>query len=179
MIENGRAAGTTQVWDPVVRVFHWSFAAAIAAAWLTHESGTHWHRWLGYVALTLAGLRIVWGFVGTRHARFTDFVRSPATVWRYALASLQRRETRSLGHNPLGGLMILFMLALGIGLGVTGYLMGTRTYFGVEWMEELHETLSNLFLIAVPLHILGVVYESVRHRENLAAAMVTGRKRAE
>ena len=74
--------------------------------------------------------------------------------------------------------MVLGFLALSLGLGVTGYLMTTRAFFGVAWMEEIHETFSNLFLIAVPLHVLGVVWESVRHHENLVAAMLTGRKRS-
>jgi cytochrome b len=178
MTSSAAEGPTARVWDPFVRLFHWSFAAAIAAAWLTHESGTDWHLWLGYTALTLAVLRIMWGFVGSRHARFSDFVRSPAAILSYAVASLRRREPRSLGHNPLGGAMILFMLGLAIGLGVTGYLMTTRMFFGVAWMEEFHELLSNLFLIAVPLHILGVIWESIRHHENLVAAMVTGRKRS-
>jgi cytochrome b len=122
-------------------------------------------------------LRIGWGFVGTRHARFADFVRSPAATWAYAVASLRMREPRLLGHNPLGAAMILLLLALSLGLAVTGYLMTTRAFFGIAWMENIHETFSNLFLIAVPLHILGVVWESVRHHENLAKSMVTGRKR--
>jgi cytochrome b len=169
---------TVPVWDLFVRLFHWLFATAMIAAWLAHESPGRWHQWLGYTALALAVLRIVWGFVGTPHARFTDFVRSPRATWAYLLAFLRRREHRFLGHNPLGGIMVLALLALAIGLGVTGYLMETRAFFGVEWMEDLHETLSNLFLIAVPLHILGVVWGSVRHHENLVASMLTGRKRA-
>ena len=167
---------TILVWDLFVRLFHWSFAAAMIAAWLTHESPSGWHEWLGYAAFAVALLRIAWGFVGTRHARFSDFVRSPVATWAYLVALLGKRERRFLGHNPLGGIMVLALLTFAIGLGVTGYLMGTRAFFGVEWMEEVHETLSNLFLIAVPLHILGVVWESVRHHENLVASMVTGRK---
>jgi cytochrome b len=169
---------TVPVWDLFVRLFHWTFAAGMIAAWLTHESPRGWHEWLGYTTFALALLRIAWGFVGTRHARFSDFVRSPVATWSYLAALLRRREGRFLGHNPLGGIMVLALLTLAIGLGVTGYLMGTRAFFGVEWMEEVHETLSNLILIAVPLHILGVVWESMRHHENLAASMVTGRKRA-
>jgi cytochrome b len=169
---------TVPVWDRFVRLFHWSFAAAMIAAWLTHESPRGWHEWLGYAAFGLALLRIIWGFVGTRHARFSDFVSPPKATWAYLIAFLRRREQRFLGHNPLGGIMVLSLLTLAIGLGITGYLMGTRAFFGVEWMEELHETFSNLFLLAVPLHILGVVWESVRHHENLVTAMVTGRKRA-
>ena len=168
---------TVRVWDPFVRLFHWSFATAMVAAWLTHEFPGDWHQWLGYAALALAVLRIGWGFVGSRHARFGDFVRSPKVIWTYSAAALRGREQRFLGHNPLGGLMVVGFLALSLGLGVTGYLMTTRAFFGVAWMEEIHETFSNLFLIAVPLHLLGVVWESVRHHENLVAAMLTGRKR--
>jgi len=174
---------TVKVWDIFVRIFHWSFAATIIAAWLTQEwaddGGNSWHDWLGYTALGLAIARIIWGFIGTRYARFSDFVHWPAHYVRYMGELLTGRDRRPIGHNPLGGLMILILLGLAIGTGVTGYFLTENgSNFIGEDMEDLHEVLGNLFLIAVPLHILGVVWESVRHKENLTKAMITGRKRA-
>lgn len=174
------------VWDPLVRVFHWSFALLIIATWMTHElrgSGRTWHEWLGYGALGLAVVRIGWGFVGSKHARFGDFLHWPMHYVRYLGALLRGKERRYVGHNPLGGLMVIVLLGLALALGVSGYYLTQRgaSPFGLGHrdQEALHGLLSNLFLIAVPLHILGVIWESVRHKENLARAMITGRKRPE
>jgi len=180
-----RTKEDVRVWDIGVRLFHWSFAAAITAAWLTHfiHDRTHAvHTWIGYVAVALVAGRILWGLVGTEHARFTSFIKSPLQVLRYTGQVLTGREPRHLGHNPLGALMIVALLALAIAQGVTGYVMTHRglSLFGLAHhdLEELHGFMGNLFLIAVPVHVIGVVFASLRHKENLAKAMITGRKRA-
>lgn len=177
---------TIKVWDIFVRVFHWTFAVAITLAWVSHEwrgVGRSWHEWLGYTALGLAILRIVWGFVGTKYARFSNFLHWPGHYVRYLGALLRGTEKRYVGHNPLGGLMIVALLITAIGTGVTGYYLTQYSAgpFGgdEEFLEELHELLSNLFLVLVPLHILGVIWESIRHKESLVKAMITGLKKAE
>ena len=177
---------TIIVWDPFVRLFHWLFALAILLAWFSHEwrgTGRSWHEWFGYAALGLAGLRIIWGFVGPRFARFSDFLHLPGHSLRYLADTIAGREKRYIGHNPLGGLMVLALLLVALGCGVTGYYLTDRSSvflgLGHHQQEEVHELLGNLFVLLVPLHILGVVWESVRHKENLARAMVTGRKRTE
>ena len=167
---------TIPVWDALIRVLHWSLVLTVAAAWLTRHSPGRWHEWLGYATLVVVAARTAWGFLGSGHARFADFVRSfPATAG-YARDLVQGREARYLGHNPLGGWMVVALLSMVVLVGFTGWLYTTDRFWGVPWVEELHETLSDILFVFVALHILGVVFTSVRHRENLVAAMLHGRK---
>ncbi len=167
---------TVKVWDPAVRVFHWSLAASFALAWLSAEGWETLHLWAGYAAAGLIAFRLVWGFVGTRHARFSDFLRSPAEVRAYLGDMLKGRERRHLGHNPAGGAMILALIAA---MGATCLTGWTMTLQGLgEVMEGPHELFANLLLILVIGHLAGVLFSSLSHRENLVKAMVTGRKRA-
>ena len=166
-----------RVWDPLVRLFHWSFAALIAAAWLTSDEGKWLHERIGYAIAALLAFRVLWGFVGSRHARFADFVRGPRAVLGYLGDLARGRERRMLGHNPAGGAMILALLLTVGGTALTGWLQTTDAYFGSDFMEGLHETLATLILVLVAGHVSGVVFESWRHRENLVVSMVTGRKR--
>jgi cytochrome b len=168
---------TVPVWDPVVRVFHWSLVASFAVAWFSEDSG-RLHETAGYVVLTLVAIRLVWGFVGTRHARFRDFVPSPATLTAYLRDMIALRAKRHLGHNPAGSVMIVLLLVMLVLTGGSGWLMTTDAFWGVEWVEELHEAAANLTLALVFLHLAGVLVSSLMHRENLVLAMITGRKRA-
>lgn len=170
---------SARVWDRFVRIIHWSLVAAFAAAFLSAEAWNRLHEWTGYAAAGLVAARIIWGFVGTRHARFSDFVAGPRAVAAYLGAMARMRERRHLGHNPAGGAMILALLAGVLGLGATGYLMSLDAFWGLGWIEDLHETIANVMLLLVALHIAGVVVASIRHGENLALAMLTGRKKAE
>jgi len=112
-----------QVWDPVVRIFHWSLVAAFTVAYLSGEDESRLHELIGYVVIGLVLFRIVWGFVGTKYARFNDFVYRPATVMGYAKDFLWGKTKRYLGHNPLGGMMVLALLASLLATGITGYLL--------------------------------------------------------
>jgi len=169
--------GGVRVWDPAIRIGHWLLVTSVAAAWLTKTGWESWHERLGYVALAVMAGRVVWGFVGPVHARFSDFIVAPPAGLDYAREMLARREPRYLGHNPLGGWTIVALLLM-VGLvGASGWLYTTDRFWGVAWVEELHEQLSNLLLILVALHVAGVLYASYRHRENLIAAMIHGRKR--
>lgn len=166
------------VWDAPVRVMHWLLVASFAGAWLTAES-ERWrlvHVTLGYTMAALVAFRVVWGFVGTRHARFADFVRGPAAAGRYLVALLKGHPDHHAGHNPAGALAILALL---VGIGVTAA-SGWATYneLGGDWLEELHEGAANFLLALVGVHVAGVVVGSLAHRENLVAAMFTGRKTA-
>lgn len=169
---------TVRVWDRFVRFFHWSLVASFFGAWLSRDDLRNLHEWLGWLALGLVAARIVWGFVGRGAARFDHFVPRPATLRAYLLAMRRGREPRHLGHNPAAAVMILFLLAAVVGIGGTGWMMTLDRWWGVEWVEELHEGLVELTLIAVALHVAAAVFESWRHRENLILAMFTGRKRA-
>jgi cytochrome b len=162
------------VWDPVVRIFHWSLVLAYAFAYFTEEDLMGLHRWAGYVAGGLIAVRLVWGLVGPRYARFADFVYRPAAVWAYFTDLLRFRGKRYLGHSPAGGAMIialLVMLGAAVGTGIAADENRDSVF------EGLHAFFGNASMIFVVLHVLGVALASLAHRENLVRAMVTGRKR--
>jgi len=167
-----------KVWDRLVRVGHWTLVIGITTTWFVHGK---WHEWLGYAVLAVVALRIVWGVAGprsTRYARFTQFVRSPAATMDYAKQIINHSEPRHLGHNPLGGWMIVALLLTIVGVCLTGWLYTTDRFWGEAWVEELHEGLTNVLLALAVLHIGGVIFASLRHGENLVKAMLNGRKRA-
>lgn len=189
----GSSQSEIVVWDPLVRVFHWSLVASFAVAYLSGEGEVlGLHAWSGYFIGGLLLFRMLWGVVGPRYARFTDIVYAPATIQAYGRDLLRGKAQRYLGHNPLGGAMVialLLMLALATITGIAlygaaeaagpfaGYMHGTSGWVG-EALEEVHEFFSNITLILVALHIGGVLVSSLLHRENLVRAMITGRKRA-
>ena len=195
-------AAMVRVWDPAVRLFHWSLVAAFATAWLSADEAQPVHEIAGYTVAALVAFRLVWGVVGGRYARFAQFVTGPATVLAYLGQVARGTERRHIGHNPAGAAMILALLATLSGTALTGWLMAEPSRLsllpdlpaivapawadddgddddrkGGEALEEGHEVLANLMLVLVALHVGGVVLTSVRHRENLARAMVTGDKR--
>jgi len=173
------APRTVKVWDPLVRIGHWSLVVCVAVSWATGEGGKGWHEGFGYAALAIITVRLLWGFVGSRHARFSEFVRAPSATIAYGLRVLAGTEPRYIGHNPLGGWMIVFLIAVIVLTGFTGWLYTTDAYWGIKWVGELHEGLASSLLVLIALHVAGVVFASVRHHENLAAAMLHGKKRVE
>lgn len=175
-VGEARPARRVRVWDPLVRIFHWSLVLAFFGAWILGDGGTL-HQVLGYSVLGLVAFRLVWGVVGSRHARFAGFVPTPRRLLAYARDLVARREARHLGHNPAGAAMIVAMLLALVATGVTGWLQTTDAFWGSEVLDTLHKTLANGMLGLVGLHVAGVVYSSLRHRENLVRAMFTGRKR--
>lgn len=178
-MEAGRAQrpATVKVWDPFIRIFHWSLVALFALAWLTEEFQPL-HQPVGYAILGLVLLRIVWGIVGPGHARFAAFVRSPATTLAYARDLLAGRAPHYRGHNPLAAMMILALLTMLIATGATGWMMTLGTFRSAEWLEEIHEGFAAATLALVGLHVLAVLFMSAVHGENLIRAMFTGRKQA-
>jgi cytochrome b len=172
------ASSRIKVWDPFVRVFHWSLVVLFATAFLTADESKSLHENAGYAIAALVGMRILWGFVGSRPARFTDFVKGPRTVLAFLRDSLAMRAIRYVGHNPAGGAMVLALLAAISTICVTGWMMTTNTWWGVDWVEEVHETAAYGTLVLIGLHVLGVALASLEHRENLVRAMITGWKRA-
>lgn len=188
-----RSGGEVRVWDPLVRVFHWSLVAAFATAYIVEDELLGVHVWAGYLVLTLIAVRVVWGFIGTRHARFTDFVRGPRAVLAYIGSALSMRAPRFLGHNPAGGAMVVALLVLVSATGLSGLaLYGAQELSGPlaplfgpgsgeagEWFEEVHEVLANLTLVFIVAHVAGVLFSSLSHSENLVGSMLTGRKRAD
>ncbi|MBP1847434.1 cytochrome b [Rhizobium petrolearium] len=167
-----------RVWDPLVRIFHWSLVTLFAFSFLTGDEWKSVHIYSGYVIIVLLALRVIWGVVGSRHARFSDFVYHPLTVLSHLRNSLAMRAKRYIGHNPAGGAMVVALFFMLSGIVTTGYMMTTDAYWGIEWVEETHKALVYITLGLVALHIGGVVLASIEHRENLVRAMITGRKRA-
>lgn len=166
------------VWDAPVRVFHWLLVLTFAAAWLTAES-ERWrmvHVTLGYTMAGLVAFRVLWGLFGTRHARFTDFVRGPAAVAAYLKSLLRGRPEHHAGHNPAGALAIVALLLLAVAVPATGWALFND--MGGEWLEDVHEGVANAMLALVAVHVAAVALSSWLHRENLVAAMITGRKSA-
>lgn len=169
--------GTVRVWDPIVRLFHWTVAAGCAVNLLL-EGGGPLHRSIGYAVALAVAVRVMWGLLGRGHARFASFVPRPRVLWSY-LGELRRaREPRYVGHNPAGAVMIVALLAMLVGISATGWMLRLDAFFGNQTLEELHEGMATMLLALVILHVLAAIVESVRHRENLIKSMWTGRKRA-
>ena len=175
----GAPPATIKVWDPFVRIFHWSLVALFTIAFLTGDEIEWLHLWAGYAIAALVAMRLVWGFIGPRYARFSDFVKGPRAIASFLKQSIRLEAPRHIGHNPAGGAMVVLLLAMLIGLSITGHLMTTDAFWGSKLLEVIHEILANVTLGLVGLHILGVIVASVEHGENLVKAMITGRKRAD
>jgi cytochrome b len=179
------------VWDRLVRVGHWTIVAGFFVAYFTEDDLLTLHVWAGYVVGVVVVLRVAWGLVGPKHARFVDFLYRPAEVFTYLCDLVTRRGKRYLGHNPAGGAMVVVLLigllaTVGSGLvlyalednaGPLAGLVGPAAGGEGIW-EEAHEILANLVLVLVGVHVAGVLLASYVHRENLVKAMITGRKRA-
>lgn len=196
---NAPASPTSvKVWDPVVRLGHWVLVAGFFTNYFMEDEVMTLHVWIGYTLLAIVLFRVLWGFLGTEHARFDEFVRSPTGVIYYLRNLFTGRAKPYIGHNPAGGIMILLLIACMIALafsglvlyaveesagplagwvaeageGATGALWAADEHF---W-EEAHEVLVNVMLGLVIVHVIGVVVSSRLHRENLVGAMITGRK---
>ena len=164
-----------KVWDPVVRVFHWGTAAAfLTNYWFIHDGDVH--EWLGYGVACLVFIRIIWGIVGSKHARFTDFLPTPTRLKRYVIALLKGNHESTVGHNPMGGLMILTLMGLLIGITLTGWFMTLDMFWGVPWPEEVHDLLANITQGLVVIHVVVVLIMDVFFKEGLIYAMITGKK---
>jgi cytochrome b len=170
------------LWDLPVRLFHWSLPVLLLTAWLSAEfDALDIHEWCGYTVLVLVSFRIVWGFIGSRHARFSDFLRSPAAAIRY----LRGREPEREGHNPAGAWSVLAMLALLLAQGVTGLFNSDDVGFSgplvhaldddlVDTLAAWHEVNFNLLLALVALHVGTVLFYLLRRKRNLIRPMLDG-----
>ena len=176
-MQNESPRKTVLVWDLPLRVFHWLLAGSFVGAFLTAES-ERWrdvHAVLGYTVLAMVAFRLLWGVFGTRYARFDALPLAPQRALAYLKSLVSGRPEHHVGHNPAGSLAIYALLALAAGTALTG--LAAFADIGGEWLGELHEGIANTMLAVVIFHIAGVVVGSLAHRENLAAAMLTGRKR--
>lgn len=165
------------MWDPFVRLFHWSLVTCVVLNQWILEEGEQPHEWVGYVASGLVVARIVWGFVGTHHARFASFFPTPRRLRAHLGALLRGCWPAHEGHNPLGALMMLTLMAAVLALGLTGWMQTTDRWFGEEWLMELHEALAEGLLLAAGLHAGAALLMGRLERVQLVRAMITGYKR--
>jgi len=182
-----------KVWDPLVRAFHWLLVIGFFTAYFTEDDFLTVHVYAGYTVLALILMRLVWGFIGSRHARFSSFVTAPRVAWQYVKDTLMFRAKRYLGHNPAGGAMIVLLLISLLITTMTGLAaygasetagplagwLGNIGETGEDVIKEVHEFFANFTVFLVVIHVAGVIFESLAHRENLVRAMVNGYKQPE
>lgn len=165
-----------RIWDPMIRLFHWSLVAGFTANALVLDDDSKAHEWVGYAVIALVILRLIWGFVGPHSARFTSFTPGKTQIIDQISDIATRHRRAHLGHSPLGALMIYNLLAAMLVIGLTGYMMTTNAFFGVDWVEEAHEFFVLWAELSVVAHVAAVIWESRRTGVNLPRAMVTGVK---
>ena len=161
----------------MVRIFHWSLVGGFAVAYVTADEWDKAHELVGYIIAGLIAFRLFWGLVGSRHARFSDFLYRPSTIVAFIKDSLAMKGKRYVGHNPAGGAMVVALLLAIVGIAATGYMMTLDMFWGAEWVEDAHEILVNGTLLLIILHVVGVILASFEHKENLVRSMITGLKR--
>ena len=207
-----------KVWDPFIRLFHWSLVGLFVLSYLTGDDYEQIHSYSGYALVILIGMRVIWGLIGSYHARFSHFIRRPSEALHYLLGLIDGSAPRTLGHNPAGGWMVIALLSSLLLTGLTGLLtygadghgplatmmaptakiaaaqpvapIQSRSRYNdydhesepdredrEEFWEDIHEAAANFTILLILLHLLGVLASSLAHGENLARAMVTGRKR--
>jgi len=167
------------VWDAPTRVFHWVQALAFGIAYYTSDSEKYRdiHIAFGYIMLGLLVFRILWGFIGTRYARFNSFLFKPGEIIAYLISLVRRKPEHYLGHNPAGSLSVWLLLVLGLFLGATGVMALQDN--ASDAVIEMHGLATDIMLVVVTLHIAGVLASSALHRENLVRSMITGLKPSE
>jgi cytochrome b len=182
-----------KVWDPLVRIFHWTLVVSFALAYITEDEWLTLHSLAGYTIGGLLLFRIVWGLIGTRYARFSNFVFSREVIVGYLRDIVAFRPKRYLGHNPAGGAMVIALLLSLIATVITGLsVYGANEFSGPlagfwagsshsmgHFLKELHEFFANFTLLLVIAHVAGVILASFQHGENLVRSMVSGLKDAD
>lgn len=166
---------TVMIWDRYIRLFHWSVVAVFFLNRFITEDDLH--DYLGYFLLGLLVARVVWGFFGSQHARFASFFPTPSGINRHIKQIKTKTVDPMEGHNPLGGLMILLLLILLFSVCITGWMMGLDQFWGIEWVETVHELLSNIILAAVFFHVSAVLVMSKLTGINLIKTMISGERK--
>jgi cytochrome b len=167
-----------RVWDRFVRFFHWSLVSCVLVNFFLVDDGETLHQWVGYLASGLIVARIVWGFVGSGHARFASFFPTPARLRSHLAALRSRRSDVHLGHNPLGAVMMLALMALVLALGLSGFLQTTDAFWGEAWLQELHAVLASALIGLATVHAAAAIIIGRLEGVSLVGAMITGVKRA-
>lgn len=183
------SSSRSYVWDPLVRFSHWGLVVAFAIAYVSAEDALPLHVWSGYAIGGLVLIRLVWGLIGTKHARFSDFIYQPTYVVDYLRSLSLMKAKRFLGHSPAGGAMVILLLislaaTVVSGIAVYGVREGAGPLAGFALpltshsLRGLHEFFASLTVTLVVVHVAGVLFASFAHRENLISAMLTGYKRS-
>lgn len=178
-VEGTRTDGRRQVrvWDPLVRLFHWTVVTGFTVNLLVAEGSEAPHRYLGYLIAAAIAARLVWGFVGSAHARFASFLPTPAALAAYWRQLMARKEPRYLGHNPAGAAMMALLVVLLSLCCLTGWMQSLDRFWGAEWLQLLHRASAYAIAALAAVHVAAALLEGLRHNENLVWSMVTGRKR--
>jgi cytochrome b len=188
MFKNQDSPCSVTVWDPFVRLFHWSLVMFFFIAYITEDDWLRVHVIAGYCISVLIGYRIIWGLVGSRYARFSQFIKSSATTIDYLKQLFRLKAPHYIGHNPAAAVMIIALIVSIVAICLSGIviiaaenqgpLAGTAfSSINAEWMEDIHEFFANFTLLLVFVHIGGVIVSSLLEGENLVRAMITGRKK--
>lgn len=176
-----------RVWDPLVRLFHWTLVGSFTIAYFTQELNYAPHLYSGYTVLSLIAIRIVWGFVGGHYARFNNFIYGPKAILNYLRSIFDKNPDYFLGHNPAGGIMVVFLLVLLLTVCVSGValdaaenragpLANSQLFLYTDIIAQIHVYSTNITVFLVAIHFIGVVMSSILLKENLIRAMVTGKK---
>lgn len=167
------------VWDAPTRTFHWLQALSFLGAYLTSDSEKYRdiHVALGYILFGLIVFRLLWGFIGTRYAKFSSFFFTPSQIISYVQSLFKGKAAHFVGHNPIGSVAIWLLLSLGLTLGITGVLLLQDD--APDVLEKIHDFATDAMLVIIAVHLFGVFLSSFLHKENLVRAMITGAKAAE
>jgi len=187
MTHENTDSSTIKVWDPLIRIFHWSLVLFFSIAFITEDDWLDLHVQAGYAVMLLIGFRLIWGLVGTSPARFFSFVKPPSVVIAHLKSMLKLHPKHYLGHNPVAAVMVVALLISILLVSFSGLITlaaegqgpmaGTLfSNWNADWMEEIHEFFANFTLLLVFGHVAGVVISSLLEGENLIRAMITGRK---
>ena len=164
------------VWDLFVRIFHWTLVSCVMVNYFVLDDGESIHEWLGYLASALVVARVVWGFIGSPYARFSNFFPTPRRLQHHVSQLVRGKAEMHWGHNPIGALMMLALMALVLGLGVSGWMQTLDAFWGEAWLQDLHELLGNVLIGLVTLHAIAAIVMGRLERTRLIRAMVTGVK---
>jgi len=168
---------SVRVWDPFVRIFHWSLVSCVLINYFLIDDGETLHQWFGYIASGLIAARVIWGFIGTEHARFASFFPTPARLSAHLAALRAGKPAFHPGHNPFGAVMMLALMGTVLALGLSGFLQTTDMFWGEEWLQELHEILASVLIGLAGLHAAAAIIMGRLEGVNLVGAMITGFKR--
>lgn len=169
---------TVKVWDLFIRFFHWSLALALSLNYFIFDDGEDIHQWIGYGVIALISSRIIWGFMGSYYARFSTFLPSLKSLVPYLKSLFSGKCKRYLSHNPAGTVMVVLLMSWIVVIVATGLMMEELDIFwGVEWVEDVHYYAGKYIWWAVAAHVLGVIFSSIKERENLVYSMITGFKK--